>query len=84
MAGKKTNKKQQAEAEQKQNVVDNYARVLQMVGIVAVVAVVIIGNVVPNADIPIWIPAGLLGVAVGFSPEQIGTIIKNMFMGVKK
>jgi hypothetical protein len=85
MAKKTTkNKQTKAEDDRKQVVVDGYARVLQMVAIVGVVILVIAGQIIPNADIPIWVPAGLLGVAIGLSPEQIGNIIKNMFTGVKK
>lgn len=82
MAPRKTNKQRIIE-EQKQRV-DNVARYLQIVAVVAVVAVVIVGQVVKSENsIPIWVTAGLMGVAIGLSPEQFIEIIKAFFKGRK-
>lgn len=67
--------RQQKRTEQ---VIDNYARVLQIVAIISVVVIFIINGTLETADVPIWVPAGLLGVAVGLSPEQIGQILVDM------
>ncbi|HYG84592.1 MAG TPA: hypothetical protein VD907_07000 [Verrucomicrobiae bacterium] len=77
MAKKAKNKKQV----QQEVVLDNYARILQIVAIIAVVVVVVVDQLTPTSDIPIWVPAGLLGVAVGLSPDQIADIIKSIFRG---
>lgn len=81
MAAKKT--KQKIVDEQKQRV-DNAARYLQIVAVIAVVAVVIVGQVVKTDNqIPVWVTAGLMGVAIGLSPEQFVEIIKTFFKGRK-
>lgn len=80
-------KRQQKELEQKtEQAVDAFARVLQIVAIIAVVAVFIVNGALENANVPIYVPAGLLGVAVGLSPAQIGKIVTDMlkaFVGKK-
>lgn len=82
MAPKK-NSKQRIVEEQKQRV-DNVARYLQIVAVVAVVAVVIVGQLVKSDNqIPIWVTAGLMGIAIGLSPEQFIDIIKTFFKGRK-
>lgn len=63
--------------------VDNFARVLQIVAIVSVVAIVIVDILVTTADVPVYIPAGLMGVAIGLSPEQFINLIKAFFAGRK-
>lgn len=88
MAKKANNKKrQQHELEKKtEQAVDAFARVLQIVAIIAVVAIFIVNGALENADVPIYVPAGLLGVAVGLSPSQIGKIITDLlkaFVGKK-
>jgi hypothetical protein len=82
MVAKKNNKQQIIE-EQKQRV-DNVARYLQIVAVVAVVAVVVVGQVVKSDNaIPVWVTAGLMGIAIGLSPEQFIEIIKTFFRGRK-
>ena len=82
MVKKRTNKQQIVE-EQKQRV-DNVARYLQIVAVVAVVVVVVIGQVVKSENqIPIWVTAGLMGVAIGLSPDQFVEIVKAFFRGKK-
>jgi hypothetical protein len=77
---KKTNK----QIEKQQASVDNYARILQIVAIIAVAAIVIVQQFVESKNqIPIWIPAGLMGVAIGLSPEQFVELIKAFFTGRK-
>ena len=71
--------------EQQQERVDNFARVLQIVAIIGVVAIVIVSQLVKSDNaIPVWIPAGLMGVAIGLSPEQFIELIKAFFTGRKK
>lgn len=78
-------KKTKQQVEKQQASVDNYARILQIVAIIAVVAIVIVGQVIDSKNtIPIWIPAGLMGVAIGLSPEQFVELIKAFFTGRKK
>lgn len=80
---KKPNKRRIVE-QQKQRV-DDAARYLQAVAIVAVVIVVIVGQVIKGADrVPIWVTAGLMGVAIGLSPEQFVEIIKSFLRGRTK
>lgn len=77
-------KKTKQQVEKQQASVDNYARVLQIVAIVAVAAIVIVQQFVESKNqIPIWIPAGLMGIAVGLSPEQFVELIKAFFTGRK-
>lgn len=79
---KKTNKQQ---IEKQQERVDSFARVLQIVAIIGVVAIVVVGQLVDEQNpAPIWIPAGLMGVAIGLSPEQFIELIKAFFTGRKK
>lgn len=81
---KKNNKptpKKQAEDKQQ---LDTTARVLQMVAVVSVVAMLVIDNLVKDSTIPVWIYFGILGVAVGLSPEQILDVIKSFFTGGRK
>lgn len=59
---------------------DNLSRVLQIVGIVAVVALVAIDTLVEGAEVPLYVTLGILGVAIGLKPEQIGQIIKGIFI----
>lgn len=73
-------------AEQKQ-VIDRYARALQALAIIAVIAIYVIRSVYPDTDIPVWVPGGLLGVAIGLSPEQIVKLLTNIaraFMDSKR
>lgn len=59
--------------------VDNFARVLQIVAIVAVAAIVIVDTFTPGAEVPVYVPAGLMGVAIGLSPDQFINLIKALF-----
>lgn len=80
---KKPNKQQIIE-EQRQRV-ETAARNLQIVAIIAVVIIVVVGQVVKSEQqIPVLIPAGLMGVAIGLSPEQFVEIIKAFFTGRKR
>lgn len=85
MAAKQVKKNKQLEQKQQQERVDNFARVLQIVAIIGVVAIVIVGLLVDEKNpVPVWIPAGLMGVAIGISPDQFVELIKAFFMGRKK
>ena len=85
MAAKTPKKTTKKVVEQQQERVDNFARILQIVAIIGVVAIVIVGQLVDEQNpVPIWIPAGLMGVAIGLSPEQFIELIKAFFTGRKK
>lgn len=60
-----------------EQVVDTFARVLQIVAIIAVVAVYITDGAFETVSVPIYVPAGLLGIAIGLNPEQISRIITS-------
>lgn len=81
----KLKKSNQEIVQQQRERVDNAARTLQIVAIIAVVVIVIITQTIKSEqDIPVWIPAGLMGVAVGLSPEQFVELLKAFFTGRKK
>lgn len=85
MAAKTPKKTTKKVIEQQQERVDNFARILQIVAIIGVVAIVIVGLLVDEKNpVPVWIPAGLMGVAIGLSPEQFIELIKAFFTGRKK
>ena len=85
MAAKPKKVSKQQIIEQQQERVDNFARILQIVAIIGVVAIVIVSQLVKSdTAIPVWIPAGLMGVAIGLSPEQFIELIKAFFTGRKK
>lgn len=68
-----------------EQVVDNYAKILQIVAIIAVIALIFIDAAfLPTTDVPIWVIGGLMGIAIGLSPEQMVEIIKGAISGVKK
>lgn len=70
--------------EQKERV-DKFAGILQIVAIIGVVVIVVVGLLVEEKNpVPIWIPAGLMGVAIGLSPDQFVELIKAFFTGRKK
>jgi hypothetical protein len=62
--------------------VDTYARVLQLVAIVSVIGIYVLSALSPNTEIPVWVPAGLLGVAIGLSPEHIAKIITDALKNI--
>ena len=72
------------EIEQKERV-DRFAGILQIVAIIGVVVIVVVGLLVEEKNpVPVWIPAGLMGVAIGLSPDQFVELIKAFFTGRKK
>lgn len=72
------------EVEQKERV-DRFAGTLQIVAIIGVVVIVVVGLLVEEKNpVPVWIPAGLMGVAIGLSPDQFVELIKAFFTGRKK
>lgn len=78
---RKNNRSQIVEQER----VDRFASILQIVAIIGVVCIVVVGQLTENAtQIPVWIPAGLMGVAIGLSPDQFVELIKAFFTGRKK
>lgn len=81
---KKPTKKPIKKHEPERQEIDAYARVLQVVAVIAVVSMVFIDNLVKDSTIPVWIYFGILGVAVGLSPEQILDVIKSIFTGGRR
>lgn len=78
----KHNKRREVEQQER---VDRFASILQIVAIIGVVAIVIVGLLVDEKNpVPVWIPAGLMGVAIGLSPDQFVELIKAFFTGRKK
>jgi hypothetical protein len=85
MAKKQTKASKQEQLQHQKEAVDNFARILQIVAIVAVVAIIVTGQLVKDENpVPIWIPAGLMGVAIGLSPDQFIELIKAFLTGRKK
>lgn len=83
-ANPKARKAQKREVEQK---VDQSARVLQFVALVLAGALLIIDAFLPNYELPVWVIGGIIGIAVGFSPDQIFKLVKEAilaFVGKKK
>lgn len=77
--------KSKKQLEQQQERVDNFARILQIVAILGVVAIVVVSLLVEEeTPVPVWIPAGLMGVAIGLSPDQFVELVKAFFTGRKK
>lgn len=82
MAKQPRNKKQEIVQQER---VDRFASILQIVAIVGVVAIVVVSQFTESKnEIPVWIPAGLMGVAIGLSPDQFVELIKAFFTGRKK
>lgn len=85
MVKNQTRKNKQDQLQHQKEAVDNFARILQIVAILSVVAIVIVGQLVKSDNaIPVWIPAGLMGVAIGLSPDQFIELIKAFLTGRKK
>lgn len=63
--------------------VDVLGRVLQAIAIIAVVVIIMIDSGANDIEVPLYVPAGLMGVAIGLSPEQLAEIVKSI-LRVKK
>lgn len=61
--------------------IDRYARVLQMVAIISLVALYAIDSFNKDFEVPVWAYFGIMGVGVGLSPEQIIGILKDFLRG---
>ena len=69
-----------------EQLVDKYARILQVLALLSVVILLILKGVVPTIEVPAYVIIGLLGLAVGLNPEQIGKILTDViksFIGKK-
>lgn len=69
-----------------EQLVDRYSRILQLLALASVVVLLILGGLVPTIDTPSYVIIGLLGLAVGLSPEQIGKMVTDVvkaFIGKK-
>ena len=69
-----------------EQLVDKYARILQVLALLSVVVLLILKGVVPAIEVPGYVIIGLLGLAVGLNPEQIGKILTDViksFIGKK-
>ena len=84
---KKLTKKQEIQIEnQTKQLVDKYTRWLQVAALFSVVLLVILRGAIPNFNVESYVIIGLLGLAVGLSPEQIGKMITDVvkaFIGKK-
>lgn len=85
---KKTNvkirKAQKHEVEQK---VDRSARILQFVALVIAAVLLIIDAFLKDYELPVWVIGGIIGIAIGLSPDQIFKLVKEAilaFIGKKK
>lgn len=82
---KQPNKNTKRREIEQQERVDRFASILQIVAIIGVVVIVVVGLLVDEKNpVPVWIPAGLMGVAIGLSPDQFVELIKAFFTGRKK
>lgn len=57
---------------------DVYARIIQIIGLFGILIMIGIDQLVKETEIPIWIYFGILGVAVGLSPEQMLSLIRDL------
>lgn len=73
-AKQKIRKEQRHEIEQK---VDTFARVLQVVALIVALIVIIVDALIKDYEVPIWVIAAILGVALGLSPDQVAKIISD-------
>ena len=85
---KKTNvtvrKAQRREVEQK---VDQSARILQFLALLIGGVLLVIDAFLKDYELPVWIIGGIIGIAVGLSPDQVFKLIKEAilaFIGKKK
>lgn len=71
-------------AKEPKQLVDNYAKILQIVAIIFLFAIIVVDALLlPKSEVQVWIYGGILGVAIGLSPEQMIEIIKA-FIGARK
>lgn len=80
----KIRKEQRVEVEQK---VDQSARVLQFLALVVGAVLLVIDAFLKDYELPVWIIGGIIGIAVGLSPDQVFKLIKEAilaFVGKKK
>ena len=84
---KKLTKKQEIQIDnQTKQLVDKYTRWLQVAALFSVVLLVILRGAIKNFNVESYVIIGLLGLAVGLSPEQIGKMVTDVvktFIGKK-
>lgn len=87
---KKTNKNNRAVRAQRKEVeqkVDQSSRVLQFLALLIAGILLVTDALVQTYELPVWIIGGIIGIAVGFSPDQFYKLIKEAimaFIGKKK
>ena len=80
----KVRKEQRVEVEAK---VDQSARILQFLALVIGGALLVIDAFLKDYELPVWIIGGIIGIAVGLSPDQVFKLVKEAilaFIGKKK
>lgn len=85
-AKKTTRNKQTVAPPKTAQLVDKYSRILQLIALISIVALLIIKAFVQTLELPAYVIIGLLGLAVGLGPEQIGKILTDVaktFIGKK-
>lgn len=83
----KSNKVKRAQRKEVEQKVDQSSRVLQFVALVIAGVLLVIDALIQTYELPVWIIGGIIGIAVGFSPDQFYKLIKEAimaFIGKKK
>jgi hypothetical protein len=83
---KKENRQPKKEELQTSQLAERYAGVLQVLALGAVVGLLVLRAFVNTLDVPSYVIIGLLGLAVGLSPEQISKMLTDVikaFIGKK-
>jgi len=81
---KRTRKVQQKDVEKR---VDKSVRALQFVALIVLVILILIDAFLKDYELPVWVLGGIVGIAVGLSPDQMFKLIKDIalaFMGKRK
>jgi len=84
---KKINQVRKAQKREVEEKVDRSARILQFVALVISAVLLIIDAFLKDYELPVWVIGGIIGIAIGLSPDQISKIIKEAilaFIGKKK
>ena len=81
---KRLKKVQRKEVEKR---VDKSVRALQFVALIVLVILILIDAFLKDYELPVWVLGGIVGIAVGLSPDQMSKLIKDIalaFMGKRK
>lgn len=87
---KKTNKNNRAVRAQRKEVeqkVDKSSRVLQIIALIIAGILLLVDALIQTYELEVWVIGGIIGIAVGFSPDHFYKLIKEAimaFIGKKK